>query len=139
METLPRREIVATSLSEYGAIILVETLDQAGAIVNDLAPEHVELMTGEDAQLSRKIRHAGAIFSGRYTPEAVGDYFAGPNHVLPTGRTARFSSALGVYDFVKRTNTLRYSQDAFKEAADSVAILAECEGLGGHARSASVR
>jgi histidinol dehydrogenase len=139
METLPRREIVATSLSHYGAIILVETLDEACVIVNEVAPEHVELMTSDDTALGKRIRHAGAIFSGPYTPEAVGDYFAGPNHVLPTGRTARFSSALGVYDFVKRTSLLRYSEEAFKEAAQSVAVLAECEGLSGHARSASIR
>lgn len=139
LETLPRREIAAASLSAYGAIILVETLDRAAAIVNELAPEHVEVMTGDDVKLSEQILHAGAIFSGPYTPEAVGDYFAGPNHVLPTGRTARFSSALGVYDFVKRTNLLRYSEEAFKQVAQSVALLAECEGLKGHATSASLR
>ena len=90
-------------------------------------------------QLPRKIRHAGAIFFGAYTPEAVGDYIAGPNHVLPTGRTARFSSALGVYDFVKRTSLLRYSEEAFDSVAESVAVLAECEGLEGHARSSLIQ
>ena len=138
-ESLPRREIVMASLKEYGAIILVETLDEACAIVNELAPEHVEIVTSDDEAVSRKIRHAGAIFFGAYTPEAVGDYLAGPNHVLPTGRTARFSSALGVYDFVKRTSLLRYSKEAFEAAAESVAVLAECEGLNGHARSALIR
>ncbi|HWF88623.1 MAG TPA: histidinol dehydrogenase, partial [Pyrinomonadaceae bacterium] len=83
--------------------------------------------------------HAGAIFFGSYTPEAVGDYLAGPNHVLPTSRTARFASALGVYDFVKRTSLLRYDRKAFELAAESVAVLAECEGLDGHARSALIR
>jgi histidinol dehydrogenase len=137
--SLPRREIVMTSLKEYGAIILVETLDEACSIVNELAPEHVEIVTSDDEAIARKIRHAGAIFFGAYTPEAVGDYLAGPNHVLPTGKTARFSSALGVYDFVKRTSVLRYSKEAFAAAAESVAVIAECEGLNGHARSAIIR
>jgi len=139
VQSLPRREIVEASLRDYGAIVLVETLDEACALVNELAPEHVEIVTSDDEAVAVKIRHAGAIFFGSYTPEAVGDYLAGPNHVLPTSRTARFSSALGVYDFVKRTSLLRYSKDAFARAAESVAVLAECEGLRGHARSASLR
>jgi histidinol dehydrogenase len=139
MESLPRREIVEQSLSGYGAIILVETLEEACEIVNELAPEHVEIVTRDDEAVAAQIRHAGAIFLGTYTPEALGDYIAGPNHVLPTGRTARFSSALGVYDFVKRTNLLRYSEEAFGAVAESVAVLAECEGLAGHARSALIR
>ena len=137
--TLPRREIVAQSLRDYGAVVLVESLAEAVAIVNELAPEHVELVTSDDEETARRIKHAGAIFFGSYTPEAVGDYLAGPNHVLPTSRTARFSSALGVSDFVKRTSLLRYSERAFREVADSVAVLAEAERLGGHARSALVR
>src|SRR4030095_14811767 len=107
--------------------------------VNELAPEHVEIVTSDDEVVAAKVRHAGAIFFGAYTPEAVGDYLAGPNHVLPTGRTARFSSALGVYDFVKRTSLLRYSSERFAAVADSVGTLAECEGLAGHARSALIR
>jgi histidinol dehydrogenase len=138
-ELLPRREIVMASLSEYGAIILVESLAEATTLVNELAPEHVEIVTGDDEAVAQNIRHAGAIFLGGYTPEAVGDYLAGPNHVLPTGRTARFSSALGVYDFVKRTSLLRYSEDAFSTVAASVSVLAESEGLAAHARSALVR
>ncbi|HEU4834643.1 MAG TPA: histidinol dehydrogenase [Pyrinomonadaceae bacterium] len=138
-ESLPRREIVRSSLRDYSAIVVVETLDEACALVNELAPEHVEIVTSDDEAIAKKIRHAGAIFIGSYTPEAVGDYLAGPNHVLPTSRTARFSSALGVYDFVKRTSLLRYSKDAFVEVAESVAVLAECEGLDGHARSALIR
>lgn len=138
-ESLPRREIIAASLKDYGAIVLVETLDEACALVNELAPEHVEIVTSDDEAIAQQIRHAGAIFFGSYTPEAVGDYLAGPNHVLPTSRTARFSSALGVYDFVKRTSLLRYDEDAFAHAAESVAVLAECEGLHGHARSALIR
>ena len=138
-ESLPRREIVASSLKEYGAVILVETLEEACAIVDEMAPEHVEIVTSNDEAVAAHIRHAGAIFFGAYTPEAVGDYLAGPNHVLPTGRTARFSSALGVYDFVKRTSLLRYSEAAFGAVAESVSVLAECEGLEGHARSALIR
>jgi histidinol dehydrogenase len=139
LETLPRREIATASLREYGAIIVVETLAQAGEIVNELAPEHVEIVTRDEEAVAAQVKHAGAIFFGAYTPEAVGDYLAGPNHVLPTGRTARFSSALGVYDFVKRTSLLRYSETAFSEVAESVAVLAEAEGLGAHARSALLR
>jgi histidinol dehydrogenase len=139
VEALGRGEIAEVSLKEYGAILLVETLAEACEIVNELAPEHVEIVTSDDDGVAEKIRHAGAIFFGGYTPEAVGDYLAGPNHVLPTGRTARFSSALGVYDFVKRTSLLRYSEDAFAAVVDSVAVLADCEGLGGHARSALIR
>jgi histidinol dehydrogenase len=89
--------------------------------------------------VAAKIKHAGAIFFGSYAPEAAGDYLAGPNHVLPTGRTARFSSALGVYDFVKRTSLLRYSPSAFQAVSDNIAVLAECEGLAAHARSATIR
>jgi histidinol dehydrogenase len=138
-ESLPRREIVRSSLQDYGAIVVVETLEEACALVNELAPEHVEIVTRDDESVAEMIRHAGAIFFGSYTPEAVGDYLAGPNHVLPTSRTARFSSALGVFDFVKRTSLLRYSKDAFAQVAESVAVLAECEGLNGHARSALIR
>jgi len=138
-ELLPRQSIVASSLRDYGAIVLVDTLEKACALVNDLAPEHVELVTSDDDACAAKIKHAGAIFFGAYTPEAVGDYLAGPNHVLPTGRTARFSSALGVYDFVKRTSLLSYSANAFNSVAESIAVLAECEGLAAHARSASIR
>ena len=138
-ELLPRREIVSASLREYGAIVLVETLDEACEIVNELAPEHVEIITSDDEAIAAKIHHAGAIFFGAYTPEAVGDYIAGPNHVLPTGRTARFSSALGVYDFVKRTSLLQYSEAAFSSVAENVAVLAQSEMLEGHAQSALIR
>ena len=139
LATLPRREIATASLREYGAILVVETMAEACVIVNEIAPEHVEIVTRDDEAVAAKIKHAGAIFFGAFTPEAVGDYLAGPNHVLPTGRTARFSSALGVYDFLKRTSLLRYSEAAFRNVAESVAVLAEAEGLGGHARSALIR
>ncbi len=139
LESLPRRAIAAASLNDYGAIIVVNTIDNACEIANWIAPEHLQLVTSDDEVAAAKIRHAGAIFFGQHTPEAVGDYLAGPNHVLPTGRTARFSSALGVYDFVKRTSLLRYSSEAFSKVSDSIAALAECEGLAAHARSASIR
>ena len=139
IESLPRRAIAAESLKHYGAIVLVNSVDDACDLANWLAPEHLQLVTNDDDATAAKIRHAGAIFLGQHTPEAAGDYLAGPNHVLPTGRTARFSSALGVYDFVKRTSMLRYSSEAFSKIADSIAVLAECEGLAAHARSAAIR
>jgi len=138
-ESLPRRAIASQSLREYGAVVLVDTLDHACLIVNELAPEHVEIVTTDDERIAAHIKHAGAIFFGAYTPEAVGDYIAGPNHVLPTGKTARFSSALGVYDFVKRTSLLQYSQAAFSSVADHVELLAQSEMLEGHAASVSRR
>lgn len=136
---LPRREIIEASLTNYGAIIIVETLAEACELVNQIAPEHVELLTSDDDSCASRIKHAGAIFLGPYSPEAVGDYLAGPNHVLPTGRTARFSSALGVYDFVKRTSLIAYSRAAAADAANRIAALAEAEGLQAHANSAVIR
>lgn len=137
--SLPRRSIVEQSFKAYGAIILVTDLDEACKIANQLAAEHLELMTNDDEGVAEQIRNAGAIFFGPNTPEAVGDYLAGPNHVLPTGGAARFSSALGVYDFVKRTSLLRYSDDAIKRSARKVASLAAVEGLDAHARSVLIR
>jgi histidinol dehydrogenase len=137
--SLPREAMVEKSLASYGAIILVRDLDEACAIANELAPEHLELMTEDDESVGAQIREAGAIFFGANTPEAVGDYFAGPNHVLPTCGAARFSSALGVYDFIKRTSLLRYSSEAMKRSAEKIAALAEVEGLEAHARSALIR
>jgi histidinol dehydrogenase len=139
VESLSRRAIVRRSLADHGAIVIVDDWAEACAIVNELAPEHLEIVTSDDESIAEKVRHAGAIFFGSYTPEAVGDYLAGPNHVLPTGRTARFSSALGVYDFVKRTSTLRYSASAFGVIAESISVLAEAEGLDAHQQSALVR
>jgi len=139
LSSLPRRAIVEESLANYGAILLVENLPEACRIVNALAPEHLELLTNDNDGLAERINHAGAIFFGPYSPEALGDYLAGPNHVLPTGRTARFSSALGVYDFVKRTSVIRYSCAAFQSVAASISVLADAEGLAGHARSALIR
>jgi histidinol dehydrogenase len=136
---LPRRSIIETSLAQYGAIIVLDEMDEVCEVVNLLAPEHLEIMAREDEEIARRIRHAGAIFFGAHTPEAVGDYFAGPNHVLPTGGASRFSSALGVYDFVRRTSLLRYSPDEMVHAAQDIAALAHAEGLDAHARSALIR
>jgi histidinol dehydrogenase len=139
MELLPRRTVVEKSLARYGAIFVVPDLDEACALVNELAPEHLEIVTRDDDAVAARVRHAGAIFFGSYTPEVVGDYFAGPNHVLPTAGAARFSSALGVYDFVKRTSVLRYSREALTHSAEKIATLAKAEGLDAHARSAVIR
>ena len=139
VEKLSRRSIIEQSLNQFGAAIVVENLDDACAIANDLAPEHLEIMTADAESLAAKIKHAGAIFFGEFTPEAVGDYLAGPNHILPTCGTARFSSALGVYDFVKRTNVLRYSEREMRRVAPMIAAIAEAEGLDAHAQSARIR
>ncbi|MFN2454817.1 MAG: histidinol dehydrogenase [Pyrinomonadaceae bacterium] len=138
-QTLPRREIIARSLKQYGAIIVVDEIAEACAIANELAPEHLEIITRDDDAAADLIKHAGAIFFGAHTPEAVGDYFAGPNHVLPTGSSARFSSALGVNDFVRRTSLLRYSREEMRDTAGMIAALAHAEGLHAHARSALMR
>lgn len=138
-ESLPRRAIVEKSLSQHGAVLLVDDLNEACDIVNELAPEHLEIVTRDDETLAAKVLHAGAIFLGSYTPEVVGDYFAGPNHVLPTAGASRFSSALGVYDFLKRTTVLRYSREALSRSVNKIATLAKAEGLDAHARSVEIR
>ncbi len=137
--TLTRRATVARSLADYGAIIVVESLDEAYELVNELAPEHLEIVTRDDERAAERVRHAGAIFFGAHTPEAVGDYFAGPNHVLPTGGAARFSSALGVAHFLRRTSIIRYTSAELRETAPLIAALAASEGLDAHARSALIR
>lgn len=139
VKDLPRSIIAKKSLAQFGAIVLVRTIDEACEIVNDLAPEHVEVITADDASASDKIRHAGAIFLGPFTPEAIGDYLAGPNHILPTQRNARFASALGVYDFTKRTSILSYSRSALSDATESIRLLAETEGLDAHSLSVRIR
>ena len=139
IERLPRRAIVEESLKRYGAIIVVRDLEEACTIANELAPEHLEIVTRDDEAVAEKVHHAGAIFFGSYTPEAVGDYFAGPNHVLPTAGAARFASALSVHDFVRRTSMLRYSREALQRSAEKIATLAKAEGLDAHARSAKIR
>jgi histidinol dehydrogenase len=123
----------------YGAIVVCKDLDEAGDLVNEMAPEHLEIVARDDEAVAERIRHAGAIFFGAHTPEALGDYFAGPNHVLPTAGTARFASALSVWDFVRRTSTMRYSRAALEKSADVIATLARAEGLDAHARSVEIR
>jgi len=139
IELQPRKEIIRESLSAYGFILIVDDLTQACAMVNQLAPEHLHLIVADEQTVTARIKHAGAIFFGSHTPEVVGDYWAGPNHVLPTGGAARFSSALGVYDFVKRTSMMRYSENQLQEAIAKIAALAESEGLYAHASSAKIR
>ncbi|KES09678.1 Histidinol dehydrogenase [Snodgrassella alvi SCGC AB-598-O02] len=136
---MPRKAIIEASLSNRGAIILVQNLDEACQIANFLAPEHLELSV-EHAQLwQTKIRHAGAIFMGSYTSESLGDYCAGPNHVLPTSRTARFASPLGVYDFQKRSSLIQVSAQGAHDLGEIASILAHGEGLTAHARAAELR
>jgi histidinol dehydrogenase len=136
---MPRADIIRASLQGQGALIQVRDMDEAIAIANQVAPEHLELSIAEPQPVARRIRHAGAIFMGRYTAEVLGDYCAGPNHVLPTSRTARFSSPLGVYDFQKRSSLIQCSAEGASTLGKTAAILAHGEGLTAHARSAEVR
>ncbi len=137
--TMERREIIARSLQDRGALITVRDVDEAIALANRVAPEHLELSVDNALELAPRIRHAGAIFLGRYTAEAVGDYCAGPNHVLPTSGTARFSSPLGVYDFQKRTSLIMCPPNAAARLGRVASTLARAEGLVAHARSAEYR
>lgn len=136
---LPRKEIATASIRDYGAIYVTEDLEEAVAVVNELAPEHLEVLTNEPMQLLGKIRHAGAIFLGPYSSESVGDYFAGPNHVLPTNSTARFSSPLNVDDFTKKSSIISYSKTALMANGQKIAAFARLEGLEAHARAVEVR
>ncbi len=136
---LPRANIARASWNSHGAIIVVETLEQAVPLVNAIAPEHLELAVTEPEALAARIQHAGAIFLGRYTPEAVGDYVGGPNHVLPTARSARFSSGLSVLDFLKRTSFLSCDAAALARIGPAALTLAEAEGLHAHRRAVAVR
>ncbi|SLN31273.1 histidinol dehydrogenase [Oceanibacterium hippocampi] len=136
---LPRREIAADSIARHGAIILVDDLADAPALVDRIAPEHLELAVDDCEALAERIRHAGAIFLGRHTPEAIGDYVAGSNHVLPTARSARFSSGLSVLDFMKRTSIVRCDPASLAAIGPAAVALAEAEGLGAHARSVAIR
>ena len=136
---LPRRAIIEASLRGRGALIEARDLDEACAIANRVAPEHLELAVADPEALLPKIRHAGAIFMGHHASESLGDYCAGPNHVLPTSRTARFSSPLGVYDFQKRSSLIRVSREAAIRLGDTARTLARAEGLEAHARSAELR
>jgi histidinol dehydrogenase len=139
LATLPRRAIAEKSLSQQGAILIVDTAAEAIDLMNRLAPEHAELALEDARALSEHVTTAGALFLGHYTPESVGDYFAGPSHVLPTAGSARFSSPLGVGDFVKRTSVIEYDAAALEAQSGDIQRLAEVEGLSGHARAVSVR
>ncbi|HXZ53903.1 MAG TPA: histidinol dehydrogenase [Burkholderiales bacterium] len=136
---LPRRDIISAALRRRGALIQAKNLDEACEIANRIAPEHLELSVADPKKWLAKIRHAGAIFLGRYASEALGDYCAGPNHVLPTSRTARFSSPLGVYDFQKRSSVIAVSRKGARKLGRIAAAIAEGEGLQAHARSARLR
>lgn len=140
LETLPRRQIAGSSWADFGAIITVSDWDEAAELVNDIAPEHLEIMCEDANGFFRKVRHAGAMFLERHCPEAIGDYVGGPNHVLPTNRTARFASGLSVYDFLKRTTiTIGASQDGLQKLGPAGEILARAEGLDAHAQSTALR
>ncbi|NQV56521.1 MAG: histidinol dehydrogenase [Rhodospirillales bacterium] len=139
LETLPRAKIAGASWDNNGAVILVEKLDHAVALINAIAPEHLELAVEDSDGLFARIEHAGSVFLGRYTPEALGDYVAGPNHVLPTMRSARFSSGLGVLDFMKRTSFIGGDKASLEKIGPAAVTLAEAEGLDAHALSVALR
>jgi histidinol dehydrogenase len=139
LATLPRADIAAASWRDHGAVIVVDDLRAAVALANRIAPEHLELAVDDPEALLSGIRNAGAVFLGRYTPEVIGDYVGGPNHVLPTARSARFSSGLSVHDFLKRTTILGMGPEQLRALADPAITLAGAEGLAGHARSVAIR
>ena len=139
LATLPRAAIARSSWRDYGAIILVERLTDAISLVDRLAPEHLEIETENPDEIASRVRNAGSIFLGSYTPEAIGDYVGGPNHVLPTARSARFSSGLGVLDFMKRTSILKCDPDSLRALGPAAIALGRSEGLEGHARSVAIR
>ncbi|HZG73187.1 MAG TPA: histidinol dehydrogenase [Chondromyces sp.] len=139
LQSLPRQDIARQSIENYGAIYVAENLQEAVDVVNRLAPEHLEIMTENPLETAKEIRHAGAIFLGRYSSEPVGDYFAGPNHVLPTNGTARFSSPLNVDDFMKKSSLIMYSEKALRENYQKIADFARLEGLEAHARAVESR
>lgn len=139
LKELPRSKIASSSWNDFGSIILVENFDEAIDLVNEVAPEHLQLMTSNAENLLKKIKNAGAIFIGHFTPEAVGDYIAGPNHVLPTNGTAKFSSGLGVLDFCKRTTIVEFNKNNLDAIGKNVVTLAKAEGLEAHAMSVALR
>jgi len=139
LETLSRREIAKKSIDERGAIIVASSMNEAINLMNEIAPEHLEVMTQNPFELLSKIKHAGAIFLGENTPEPIGDYIAGPNHTLPTGSTAKFYSPLNVENFMKKSSIINFSKDAIDELGEACALLADTEGLTAHAESVRVR
>jgi histidinol dehydrogenase len=138
-ETLPRRDIIKASLAEYGYILLAGDMTEAIALTNEIAAEHVEILTRDPFAVLPKIRHAGAVFLGEHSPEPLGDYWAGPNHTIPTGGTARFFSPLGVDTFVKKTNVIAYTAEALAKAGEDIALFARSEGLEAHAEAVECR
>ncbi len=139
LPSLERADIIRQSIESFGSMVKVTSLDEAASISNKVAPEHLELSVADPDQLLAKIKHAGAVFMGHYTPEVFGDYCAGPNHVLPTSATARFSSPLGVYDFQKRMTVLNCSDEGASKLSGIASSLAHSEGLTAHAKSAEFR
>ena len=139
VEQLPRQEIARKSLAERGVLLVCPDMDQAMEIANRIGAEHLELMVADPWERLTAVRHAGAVFLGPHTPEAAGDYIAGPNHVLPTMGTARFSSSLGVETFLKKSSVIAYSRKGLLHDAEHILRLAELEGLTGHANSVRVR
>ena len=139
LKTLPREKIASASWSDFGAVILLRRLDEAPALVDAIAPEHLEIAAADAEQIAGRIRNAGAIFIGAHTPEAIGDYVAGSNHVLPTARSARFSSGLGVLDFMKRTSILKCGPEQLRALGGAAITLGTAEGLDAHARSVAIR
>lgn len=139
LETLPRHEIASASIENNGKIIVTDSIERAVEVANAIAPEHLEMCVEDPRAWLDKIKNAGSVFLGGYTPEALGDYFAGPNHTLPTGGSAKFSSPLSVDDFLKKTQYIMYSAEALEKAAADVEYFAESEGLDGHARSVKIR
>lgn len=139
LSELPREKIARTSIENNGKIVVTENLEQAIKLVNEIAPEHLQLMFENASEYLSEIKHAGAIFLGSYSPEPLGDYLAGPNHTLPTSGTAKFASPLGVYDFVKKSSIIQYSEEALKKEAPYIETLANMEGLEAHAKSISIR
>ncbi len=139
IKKLPRESIAAKSVAEFGAVIVTRNIEEALDIANRFAPEHLELMVREPKSLLKDVRHAGAVFLGGYSPEAIGDYLAGPSHILPTAGTARFSSPLGVYDFIKRSSIISFSRDALNKYGPQAVRFAEIEGLHAHGRSVQAR
>ncbi len=139
LKILKRKDIAMRSLKRFGAVILTKKIQDAFSIANDIAPEHLEIITEEPEKLIGLIKNAGAIFLGQWTPEPIGDYSAGPNHTLPTGGTARFSSPLGVYDFIKRSSLLQFDTEGFLLLADTVESIADIEGLEAHANTIRMR
>ena len=138
-ETLSRKEIISRSLEAYGAIVVAESLEQAAEFSNNIAPEHLELCVEEPESLLPLIKNAGAVFMGHYSPEPLGDYYAGPSHVLPTSGTARFFSPVNLDDFIKKTSVINYSREALREVHEDIELFARFEGLTAHENSVKIR